>query len=169
MFKSFNKTIVFLPFLLMLLAFQSHKFYVSVTNLEYREDQKSIQIISKVFADDFEDILKLRYDEQVTLSPESETKNAHQLLEKYVNAKLKIEVNGQKLPLNFLGKKYKDDQIHLFIEITQVEDFNRVEVTNLILTDLFDDQKNLIHFKKDGKTKSAVIIKSDPKALLKFN
>lgn len=154
---------------LFLLGFTTHKFYVSVTNLEYREDLKTVQIITKVFADDFEDILKLRYQKEVVLSPESETKDADQLIEKYIQTKLYVELDGEKQKLNYLGKKYKHDQIHLFIEIDQVDNFKKVIVSNLILTDLFDDQKNLIHFKKDGKTKSGVNIKSDPKALLKFN
>ncbi len=154
--------------MILLSSFDWHKFYVSVTNMEYKKEAKSIQIITKVFADDFEDILKLRFSEDVILSPESETKNANQLIEKYINAKFQLAVDDEKKQLNYLGKKYKHDQIHLFIEVLNVEEFSRVQVSNLILTDLFDDQKNLIHFKKDGKTKSAVTLKSDPKALLKF-
>ncbi|MCH8533894.1 MAG: hypothetical protein LAT51_02390 [Flavobacteriaceae bacterium] len=150
-------------------SFIMHKFYVSVTNFEYREDLKSVQIISKVFADDFEDILKLRYQEEVILSPESETANADRLIEKYIYAKFKLQLDDEKQKLTYIGKKYVHDQIHFFVEVNDVEDFNKVEISNLILTDLFDDQKNLIHFKKDGKTKSAIIVKSDPKALLKFN
>jgi len=167
--KFLLKYVFFLLIIAGLFGFNAHKFYVSVTNLEYREDLKSIQIITKVFADDFEDILKLRYAEEVILSPESESNHADELIDRYIQAKFKIELDGVKQELNYLGKKYKHDQIHLFIEIADVEQFKKAQVSNLLLTDMFDDQKNLIHFKKDGKTKSAVNLKSDAKALLKFN
>ena len=42
-----------------LLSFAAaHKFYLSVTDIEYSEKDKSLQIITKVFIDDMEDALK---------------------------------------------------------------------------------------------------------------
>ena len=39
-----------------------HKFYLSVTNVDYAEKEESLQIISRIFVDDMENALKTRYD-----------------------------------------------------------------------------------------------------------
>lgn len=61
-----KKTILVL--LLPLLAFTTfHKYYVSVTQIEYVKKQQSVQIISRIFLDDFEDVLQARYNEKLFL------------------------------------------------------------------------------------------------------
>ena len=53
----------FLILLLPLFAFTAaHKFYVSVTNVTYSEKNEALQITSRVFIDDLEEVLKERYD-----------------------------------------------------------------------------------------------------------
>ena len=49
-----------------------HKYYVSVTKVEYVKEQQSVQIISQIFIDDFENLLRQRYDESITLDIEDE-------------------------------------------------------------------------------------------------
>ena len=50
--KFFKKSLLLL--VLPLLAFSTaHKFYVSVTNINYSEKTEAIQITSRVFIDDF--------------------------------------------------------------------------------------------------------------------
>ena len=60
--------------LLMSYSNEAHKYYVSVTQLEYVEDQKSVQIINRVFIDDLERLFRERYDESITLAEKNESK-----------------------------------------------------------------------------------------------
>ena len=41
-------------FLLTSLAFTTHKYYLSLTQIEYNKDQKSLEVIINVFMDDIE-------------------------------------------------------------------------------------------------------------------
>lgn len=144
-------------------SFISHKFYVSVTDVEYKIEEKAIQIISRVFVDDFEDVLGKRFSIPIVLLPDEESKNADQWISRYINQKLNIEIQGKEVQLNFIGKRYEDDRIYLYIEAENIPDFNSISVENLILTDLFEEQKNLVHFKKNKKLKSIVLTKSKSK------
>lgn len=46
-----------------LLAFSSlHKYYVSVTKVEHIKEKQTVQITSRIFIDDFEKLLRARYE-----------------------------------------------------------------------------------------------------------
>ena len=44
-----------------------HKYYLSVTDVVYDEQEKSIQMISRLFYDDLEAVLQERYDETIVV------------------------------------------------------------------------------------------------------
>jgi uncharacterized protein YuzE len=79
-----------------------------------------------------------------------------------------VEVNGENASYNFIGKKYDTDVMVCYIEVPNVDlaETTSIQIENEILTDLFDEQQNIVHFKIDGKKKSFVLIKSDTKGML---
>jgi len=138
-----------------------HETYLSVTEIEYNKEKKSVQIISRVFIDDFEDVLSKRYQKEISLSYKDDLKVNQDLMEKYIEKKLKIIVEGKSINLKLLGSKFDADQIVLFIESENVESFKKVNVENLILTDLFDTQKNITHIKKGEEIESMLLTKAN--------
>jgi hypothetical protein len=154
----------------LLSAFKSgaHEFYLSVTEIEYSKEQESLQIITRVFIDDFENVLNERYNEDLQLSSEEEKGEVKKNIVRYLDQKLKIRIGREDLQLNYLGKEYDADQLILYIEVKNVAAFNQIEITNGILTDLFDDQKNVVHVKIDGKTKSLLLMREQETEKLSF-
>ena len=138
-----------------------HETYLSVTEIEYNKEKKSVQIISRVFIDDFEDVLSKRYQKEISLSYKDDLKFNQDLMEKYIEKKLKIIVEGKSINLKLLGSKFDADQIVLFIESENIESFKKVNVENLILTDLFDTQKNITHIKKGEEIESMLLTKAN--------
>ena len=145
-----------------------HKYYVSVTEIEYVKEKKSVQIISRIFIDDFESLLRNRYDERLTLAIENEDDLVDYYTEKYLKEKLKITINSQTLEFNFIGKEYEEDIMLSYLEIVGVENISSIEVTNRILFELFQDQKNIVRFKINSINKSILLIKENDKGLLNF-
>lgn len=155
--------------ILPLFAFATvHKFYVSVTDVRYSEKDNAIQITSRIFIDDFENVLQERYGFEAKLATKNESKEADAYIEKYLRAKFVVEVNGENASYNFIGKKYDTDVMVCYIEVPNVDlaEATSIQIENEILTDLFDEQQNIVHFKIDGKKKSFVLIKSDTKGML---
>jgi hypothetical protein len=140
-------------------AAEVHEFYLSVTDINYVAEKQSLQIISRVFTDDFEDVLNKRYQKDFKLIPSLEVKETEVYIERYVKDKLLIESDGKLLTLKYLGKKYEDDMIYLYIEIENINELNSITIENLILTDLFEQQKNMIHFKSGEFKKSFILEK----------
>lgn len=161
--------ILLLLVLISLSSFTSvHKFYVSVTEIEYNEKVQSLQIISRVFIDDFENVLKARYDGDIKLGANSETSNAEDFIKKYLEQKLEITLDGRLVEEKYLGKEYQNDMIIFYVEVPQVKRFKEISVRNSVLMDLFEEQKNLIHVEIDGKTKSMVLVSGNDKNTINF-
>lgn len=136
---------------------KSHKFYVSVTEIEYNEDVQSLQIISRVFTDDLEALLQKRYDPSIRLLSTGDEGDTAANLKKYLGQKFRVQINGNSFEVEYLGKEYEDDMTLLYLEVPNVPSVKSVKIKNAILTDLFPEQKNLVHFELNGETKSLIL------------
>ena len=166
--KSIRLIIVVL--LMPLVAFNVvHEFYVSVTQIEHVKEQKSVQIISRVFIDDLEKMLQERYDENIILNNGIDETYINKYIELYYRNKLKITINEELQNFEYLGKEYEEDIVYSYIEISGIEKINSIEVTNEILFDVFPDQQNIIKIKTAEKNKSFILIRDNKTRLLNFN
>lgn len=165
---NYFKIFIVLISVTVLTAASDHKFYVSTTKVEYKEDIKSIQIITKLFIDDIEDVLQERYDPSISLDTKKETKEAETFLKKYVLQKLKIEVDGEEIQLNYIGREYDIDLVKIYLEATDINRFKDLEIENKILFEISPDQQNIIHIKSHGKKRSLLLDKDNPNGLLNF-
>jgi hypothetical protein len=162
--------ILFLLLLFSLSSFKTdHKFYLSVTEIEYNQKAQSLQIISRVFIDDLEKLLQKRYDTSILLSEKNESKKVTEHLIKYIGQKLEIEVDGKAYKLNYIGKEYENDMALIYLEIPNVPEFKNIRIKNMILTDMFSEQKNLVHVEYKGETKSLILTNGKNEDLIIFN
>lgn len=145
-----------------------HKFYVSVTRVDYSEKEDALQITTRIFIDDLEAVLLERYGTETHLATKQETDTAGSLIEKYLHARFAVRVNGEERPVVFLGKKYDNDVVVCFMEVPKLglPGVKSLEVENDILTDLFEEQQNVVHFQIMGKKKSFVLLRENNKGML---
>ena len=145
-----------------------HKFYVSVTEIEHNEKNQSLQVISRVFTEDLENVLKTRFDPRIRLGKEVETPGINSHIEKYLSQRFAVEVDGKPLPVKLLGKEYENDMILFYIEIPNVKEIKLIKIKNTLLLDMFEEQKNLIHVEYKGKTKSLILAEGKESDVLNF-
>jgi len=146
----------------------AHKFYISVTNVVYSEKDDALQITSRIFIDDLDRLLNERYGIKAKLATPNEAKVANEYIEKYFRTKFVVELNGEPVAYNFLGKSYDNDVVICYLEITNTnfEGLKTLSVQNEILTDLFEEQQNVVHLKWKGQKRSFVLIKENNKGML---
>ena len=159
----------FLVLILPLFAFTvAHKFYISVTNVDYSEKDQSVQIITRIFIDDMNAVLKERYGISSKLGTDSESAVDREYLEKYIRTKFLVEINGETVKYEFIGKKYDTDMVIYYIEVPDVplKNLKQIGIQNEVLTDIYDDQQNVLHFNINGNKKSHVLVKSHTKGML---
>lgn len=159
--RKFNKKSFWLliPIAMLLLSAGSHKFYVTTTVVSYKPEQRVLEVISKLFIDDLETVFK-KSDPILRMAPDSDSLAVHRLLETFLIEHLKFSVQDSVLPYRFLGKKYQNDLVVCFLEVPLPKG-NSFKVENNSFLKLFDDQKNIIHFKNGSKRKSFMLHKNE--------
>ena len=161
----------FLILLLPLFAFTvAHKFYISVTHIVYSEKDDALQVTTRIFIDDMNNVLNERYGISSKLGSDAASEIDEVYFEKYIRAKFLIEINGAPVAYKLIGKEYDTDMIICYLEVPEIKlpEVKSIAVENEILTDLFDEQQNVVHMKIKGKKKSFVLLKSDAKGMLNF-
>lgn len=163
--KLFSIVIVFA-----LLSFTTvHKYYISVTQIEYVKEKQSVQVIIQLFIDDFEKLIQKRYDENIILADDKEPEQLNFYIEKYLKEKIQIKINNNQEELVYLGKEYEDDIIYCYLEINNVYSINSFEIINQVLFDLFDEQQNIVKTNINSKNRSLILIPENDKGVLNFN
>ncbi len=169
MLTRFSKYLVIL-LVPLLMAASLHKFYVSVTNMQYDEADQAFQITTRIFIDDLEELLKTRYEIDSRLGTDKEDPQAGPLIEKYLATKILIKINGELHTFKYLGKEYKDDLIICYLELSGVDmdSVSSIEVENNLLTELFEEQQNVVHIKIGTEKKSFILVRENNKGMLNF-
>lgn len=146
-----------------------HKYYVSITQIDFAEEQESVQITSRIFIDDLEDVFRERFNKEIVLDVDQESEMLEFYIESYIKEKVSVKINGEDVILNYLGKEYENDILFCYLEIENINEIKAIEITNTILFDKFDDQKNIIRFKINNKNKSFVLTQDKQMSLLNFD
>lgn len=163
-------SVLFLLLFFSLSSFNTdHKFYLSVTEIQYNEKAQSLQIISRVFIDDLEKLLQSRYDQSIHLTKKGDGEKVSDLIKKYLGQKMKVELDGKPYKLNYIGKEYENDMLLLYLEVPDVPEFKKIGIQNAVLTDMFSEQKNLVHVEYNGEIKSLILTKDKDEDMLIFS
>lgn len=152
------KKLFYAALIMILSAFTLHKYYVSVTEI-YIKDQK-LEIIIRTFPDDIENVLKDTYQIPADIN-DVKTKS---YLQDYILNHFIIRVDGQAIPLQFAGITTDEEFLVILLEAQLPEKPKTIAVKNTILQDMFDEQKNIVHFFYKDDKQSYILIKQDPKA-----
>lgn len=125
----------------------AHEFHLSKCVIEYNARESAIQISLHLFIDDTEEALRRRGADRLFICTEKEDASAEQHLEAYLNQQLRLEIDGKALKPQFLGKEVTEDLMGMwcYLEITGVNSPKNLTITNEILMDAFEDQKNLVN------------------------
>ena len=155
-------------FLLFTLAFSSHKYYLSLTQIEYNKDQDSLEVIINVFMDDIEFAINKEYSVDLRLTTKQELEDVDSYFQKYLRKNLRFLVNKELVNYNFIGKEYEGDLVYFYLEVNVSDRPITLEVFNTILVTYFEQQQNVIKFKNGSERLSKILSKNTNKALLNF-
>ena len=145
-----------------------HKYYVSVTQLSYVEEKKSVQLISRIDISDLELTLQKRYDKTIKMTTIDEKPIVEDYLKKYLTQKISIKINTKETPFVYLGREYKNDLLVCYLEIENVEDISTIEISNSLLFELFPEQKNIVKTKINSEVNNLIFTKNDNDQYLNF-
>lgn len=141
--------------------FATHKFYLSTTEIEYKKDIKTFQIITQLFIDDLELLLQ-QQEKSLRLFPDSDAKLSDSLLMFNLKKEFQLIINGEPQEISYLGKEYKNDIVVCYLELYLDEIPSTIEIKNSMFFDLFDSQQNIIHYKNEASRNSFLLHSKSP-------
>lgn len=152
-----------------------HDFHVSKCMVEYDAEEQALQISLHLFIDDLEEALRQQGADNLFICTEEESEKAEYYIQQYLLQNFRFAVNGKTVDYQFLGKEISDDlaAVWCYLYIPEVNSLKELSVTNKILTEVYDDQKNIVSvfgpddqrglllFQKGKNTESVSFRKSD--------
>ena len=132
-----------------------HPFHVSSTDINYNPKTNTLEVSCRIFTDDFELALAKTFNTKTDLSAAAQHKALDVLVKKYMLANMSFRTPSKTLALTYLGFERDNEATIVYLESEPVQGLKKLETTNGVLYDQFDDQSNIMHFSGYGKRKSS--------------
>jgi len=149
-------------------AFTFHKFYVGVFQVDYFKEKKAVQITARLFIDDLEKALYKKHNKHFYITTKDEVSEANTYIAKYLEEKLKIKINNKAQSLQFLTKEQEENVVICYLKINFKDNIKDLEITNTVLSDIFNEQQNLVHLNINGNKKTILFTNTETNQKLKY-
>lgn len=147
-----------------------HPIHVSVTDIEFDEERKALEITSHIFLDDIEKHIRiLKKEPYLDILKPGDKYTTDGLIKNYLADRFAIKVNGKPVDYNYLGFEREAGAIFVYIEVEKVKKLKSISVRNETLLALYDDQVNLVHVKVDGKIRSLKLEEGNEEDSLEYD
>ncbi|MCZ4224313.1 DUF6702 family protein [Pedobacter rhodius] len=147
---------------------KKHPLHVSTTEVNINAKEKTLEISSRIFSDDFEAILVKLYKQKTDLGNPAMKTQMDALVKRYLLSHLQIKANGKVAALNYIGFEIDHEATNIYLEAEKITPPKSVEVSSTILYDMFDDQMSIVHVVKGSTRKSTKILYPDKSFLANF-
>ncbi|MFZ2905273.1 MAG: DUF6702 family protein [Cyclobacteriaceae bacterium] len=156
-----------LPYVLVL--FVTHPVHVSVTEIEFDQKERELEIVTRIFWDDLERAIRdERKQPDLNLLKPTGTVTSDHMISNYLMSRLRISLNGKQQQVKYLGYEVEGEAIVAYVQVMNVKRFSGIEVFNTVLTELYEDQSNLVHVTVGEEVKSLRLMRDNPSGKLMF-
>lgn len=154
----------------MALLFVMHPMHISVTEIEFDEKDKELEITSRIFIDDLEKTLQanLKQPELDLLEPKNGM-TVDQMAEKYLTDHIKISLDNKVQKITYLGHERDGEALVFYSLVAKVKKWKTITIQNDVITETHDDQSNLVHVTVREKVKSLRLTRDKPSDKLTFD
>lgn len=137
----------------------AHPIHISVTEINYSEKDKALQLTTRLFIDDLELAIRKQVgnSELDILEPPAGT-TTDQLVKDYLANHLLIRVDGKLAKTNYLGSEREDVALVCYLELPGIKKMKRLDVRYDAIMEIHDDQSNLVHVTYKSPVKSTRLL-----------
>jgi len=146
-----------------------HPMHVSVTEIEMDEKEKRLEIMMRVFVDDLEITLRRNFKqpELDVLEPKGQTLD--ELMTAYLKGRFQIALDGKQQIVKYLGHERDHEAFIFYVEVDKVKKWKSIQIQNSIITEIYDDQSNLVHVTLAETVRSLRLTRAKPIDIITFD
>lgn len=145
-----------------------HPFYVSVTEINHNARDKNLEISCKIFTDDFETALGKASGTKVDLFNPKDKEAVEKQITAYIKKHLVIKLDNKPVSLEFVGFERESEAVWSYLQVSSTNPPKKIDISNDLLYDCFDQQINLMHISVSGNRKSTKLNYPDANASFQF-
>jgi hypothetical protein len=145
-----------------------HPIFMSVTEIEHNAKEKSLEVSSKIYTDDFEKILRTNYKVKIDLINKTKAADMDKYVNDYIQKHLKLTADGKLQTLKYIGYEKIEDAINIYLEAEKIETVKKIELVNNILYDYKTTQISLMHVSVGGNRQSKKLVNPETNASFVF-
>jgi len=129
-----------------------HPLHLSKSVVEYFPQEKVVRISMHIFLDDLEMGINKSGSGPLYLGSTRESVLSDSCLEAYFRQHIRFALDGKAAPLHLLGKELSEDRLAMwcYLEIPVYQRPDKIKVQFTLLTEIFRDQQNILHFLNVG-------------------
>jgi hypothetical protein len=154
--------------ILLVFGFTTHKYYVSTSLYNFNNESNSLQITLKVFKDDFATLFIKNEGIDLDNITDLNSLEIKSKISKYLLSNVSVYLDNNKKEIKYLGCDQNIDLIIFYLEIDNFSTFKQIKLKNTVLFELFENQLNIIHVKKEKEKRSFILRKDSPVTLFEF-
>lgn len=146
-----------------------HPFYVSVTEIRQNNTSGKLEIMCKIFTDDFEHTLRIHNkNSRIDLLKTERYQDMLPLVDTYITRHLSLTVNGKPLSIHLLGFEQEEEGIISYFESDPSEPVQTLKVQCNLLYEYQQQQHNIFHVYINDVRKSYKLSNPDEVVTLTF-
>lgn len=146
-----------------------HPIHLSITEVDYNEKSRALQLTMRIFVDDLETSVRNQVGQEgLDILEPGSGKTTDELVKAYLADRLRMKVDKKSVKLNYLGHEIEGPAMICYVEVENIKKFTTIEVTNKVILETHDDQSNLVNVNFKGKTKSLRLTNSEPTGTVTF-
>ncbi len=135
-------------FLFLLASYSAHPFFVGVTEIDYKSEEKLLQVSAKLFFDDFESAIKkdLKLSSFNIMHPKDSVM-ADTYIQTYFLKHFTILDGNKPIKLNYLGYEIQKEAAWIYLESEDCALPKKLSIVNTLLCTFTDKQNNIVKLK----------------------
>ncbi|MBC7745965.1 MAG: hypothetical protein H7096_12785 [Flavobacterium sp.] len=131
----------------------AHKYYTSITQVEYNVTTQSAEVIMNVFSDD----LLLAISNQNKRVVKMTDKDFTTLTYHYLDSRFAIkDTKNHQLKNEYVGLEVNRDMVSIYFEIRSVRELDMVSIKQISLLETNKEQTNIVNL-RSGKQKTSMV------------
>ena len=97
-----------------------HPLFISVTEIEQNQKEKTVGISCKIFTDDFEKTLRMNTKEKVDLLNPALKTQMEKLVNSYIQKHLIVQIDSRQVAMKFIGYEQQEEGIISYFQVDNI-------------------------------------------------
>ena len=144
-----------------------HPFFVSMTDINFNNGTKELEISVRIFSDDLENTLAKYHTGKIDILHPADQGQMNAYVNDYIQKHLQFTVNDYAVQMKFVGYEQQEESIWSYFEVAGIDDVKKIKVFNNLLHDYTDKQINMLHLRVNKNEQSYKL--DYPKNMISFN